>query len=110
MPPLLVGVIAPLIVLPLFVRFLGGRWLFHRMRSALPLVGKLWMWTSQREFAAALGSFLGHRLPTVDAVQYTGDVLSDRSMSACAGGYLLDWSRAKRWEVAWSSRSISTAR
>ena len=42
------------------------------------------MLSGQREFAALLASFLDLRLPTTDAVAYTGDALGDRSMArAC---------------------------
>ena len=57
--PVIVGVLIALVfVLPLVLRLVGGRWLLHRVRAVTPLVGRLWTWSGQREFAALLGSFL----------------------------------------------------
>jgi type II secretory pathway component PulF len=83
--PLLIAAILLLIVgFPLLLRIVGGRWLLHRTRAATPLVGRLWMWSAQREFAAMLASFLTLRLPAASAVAHAGEVLSDRNMArAC---------------------------
>lgn len=71
--------------LPLVLRLTGGRWLWHRMRGATPMVGKLWTWSGQREFAAMLASFLQLRLPLTSALAYTGASVSDRNLArACA--------------------------
>ena len=48
------------------------------------LVGRLWIWSAQREFAALLASFLDLRLPIASAVRHTGEIMSDRNVaSAC---------------------------
>jgi type II secretory pathway component PulF len=79
--PLLMGAITVVvIVLPVTLRLLGGRWLVDRVRIATPLVGRLWMWLGQREFAATLAAFVAMRLPLVDAVAYTREVISDRNL------------------------------
>jgi type II secretory pathway component PulF len=84
MPGLISVLVLILIGLPLVLRFVGGRWVLHRVRSATPLLGRLWMWSGQREFTVLLASFLDLRLPMTDAVAYTSEVLGDRSMSrAC---------------------------
>ena len=85
-PGLVAGFFFIIIALPLLLRFSGGRWLFHRFRSALPLFGRLWMSSSQREFASVLASFLDQRLTLPRALDCTGQVLTDRNVArACAG-------------------------
>ena len=84
LPMLIVGLLVFIVGIPIVLRLVGGRWLFHRVRIATPLLGRLWMWSGQREFAAHLASFLHLRLPMADAVAYTGDVVSDRNVGrAC---------------------------
>ena len=80
LPMLIAGLLVFVLGIPLVLRIVGGRWLFHRVRTALPLLGRLWMWSGQREFAALLTSFLNLRLPMADAVAYTSDVISDRNL------------------------------
>lgn len=84
LPMLIAGLVVFVVGIPIVLRLVGGRWLFHRVRIATPLIGRLWMWSGQREFAAQLASFLNLRLPMADAVAYTGDVISDRNVArAC---------------------------
>jgi len=84
LPGLILGLFLFAIGLPLVLRFVGGRWLFHRVRASLPLLGGIWTMAGQREFAAMLASFLDLRLPLAAAVAHTGDVLSDRNVGrAC---------------------------
>ena len=84
MPLLIVVVLVIVFGLPILLRLVGGRSLVHRVRSAVPLLGRLWMWSGQREFAAMLSSFLDLRLPTSSAITHTGAVLSDRNLArAC---------------------------
>ncbi len=84
MPGLIGAVLLVVVGLPMLSRIIGGRWLLHRVRSATPLLGRLWMWSGQREFAAMLASFLDLRLPMTSAVALTGESLSDRSLArAC---------------------------
>jgi general secretion pathway protein F len=83
-PMLVFGILVMVWGIPIFLRLVGGRWLFHRVRSALPMLGTLWMWSGQREFAALLASFIDLRIPMVEAVAYTGDAISDRNVgNAC---------------------------
>ena len=83
--PGFIGGLALIILgLPLLLRVVGGRWMLHRVRAATPILGRLWTWSAQREFAAMLASFLEERLPMPSAVTHTGEVLSDRNMGrAC---------------------------
>ncbi len=84
LPGLVAGLLILVLALPLALRLLGGRWLFHRFRAAIPLFGRLWTWSAQREFAALLASFLDQRLPLPQAVEHTGQLISDRNVArAC---------------------------
>jgi len=81
LPGLIVGLLLVVLAVPILLRVLGGRWLFHRFRGAVPLFGRLWIWSSQREFAALLASFLDLRLPLSQAVEFTGQLMSDRNVA-----------------------------
>jgi type II secretory pathway component PulF len=84
LPPLIGALVLLAVAIPLGLRLVGGRWLFHRVRNALPVFGRLWTWAGQREFADVLASFLELRLPLADAVAHTGEILGDRSLArAC---------------------------
>jgi type IV pilus assembly protein PilC len=122
MPGIIAGLLIFAVGLPLLLRLVGGRWLFHRVRSSIPLFGRLWMWSAQRDFAAMLASFLDLRLPMAQAVGHTGDVMSDRNMgSACRrardrleGGQSLSGSLAQSIHfdqllvalIAWGERNM----
>jgi type II secretory pathway component PulF len=80
-PGLVAGLLLIVVLVPLALRLVGGRWLFHRFRAATPFIGQLWTWAGQREFAALLASFLDLRLPLASAVAHTGEMLSDRNVA-----------------------------
>jgi type IV pilus assembly protein PilC len=81
-PGTILGLMIFVIGVPLVLRIVGGRWMFHRVRSAVPLFGRMWLWSGQRDFAAMLASFLDLRLPLPDAVGHTGEVMRDRNVGA----------------------------
>jgi type IV pilus assembly protein PilC len=81
LPGVIAGLLLVVVAVPAVLRLLGGRWLFHRFRAAIPLLGRLWTWSSQREFAALLASFLDQRLPLLRAVECTGHLMSDRNVA-----------------------------
>jgi type II secretory pathway component PulF len=84
MPRFVIGLIILVVGIPLVLRLFGGRWLFHRVRAATPVIGRIWVWSAQRDFAAALASFISLRMPLVEAVEQTGNAISDRSLGrAC---------------------------
>jgi type II secretory pathway component PulF len=85
MPGLVAGVALCALIVPLLVRVIGGRWLFHRVRAALPLLGGLWTASGQREFAALLASFLELRAPLTEAVRNTGQIMNDRNVARACG-------------------------
>jgi type IV pilus assembly protein PilC len=80
-PGLIVGVLLALLAVPVALRILGGRWLFHRFRAATPIFGTLWAWSGQREYAAMLASFLELRLPLSRAVECTSELIDDRNVA-----------------------------
>jgi type II secretory pathway component PulF len=81
LPKLIGGLLLTILAVPIGLRILGGRWLYHRFISALPLFGRLWTWSGQYEFAAMLAGFLDLRLPLARAVDCTGQLLSDRNVA-----------------------------
>jgi type IV pilus assembly protein PilC len=84
LPALIIGLLVLVIGIPIVLRIVGGRWLLHRVRAALPVVGRIWTWSGQREFAALLRSFINLRLPLPSAIARTGEVISDRNLArAC---------------------------
>jgi type II secretory pathway component PulF len=84
MPGLIAGLALLLVGMPLVLRVLGGSWLLHRVRAALPFIGRIWMWAAQREFASQLASFLTLGLTVPSAVAQTALVMSDRNIArAC---------------------------
>jgi type IV pilus assembly protein PilC len=85
MPLFLAALVLMVVGIPIALRIFGGQWLLHRTRAATPLVGRLWNWSAQREFAAMLASFLTLRVPTASAVANTGQVMSDRNLARACG-------------------------
>jgi type II secretory pathway component PulF len=84
LPGLIVGLLLAVLAIPIALRLLGGRWLLHRFRAAIPLFGRLWVWSGQREFATLLAAFLDRRRPLAEAVESTGKLMSDRNVArAC---------------------------
>jgi type II secretory pathway component PulF len=83
-PKLIAGGLTVVFGLPLLLRLLGKRWLYHRVRSVVPLIGPMWMWGGQQEFVSLLASFLKLRIPLDQALAFTGNSLSDRNVArAC---------------------------
>lgn len=52
----------------------------YSMRNSLPLLGRMFSSISQQQLAATLSSFVGLRIPLAAALEYTGDLLDDRSL------------------------------
>ena len=84
MPKLVIGLLLLVLGIPIALRVLGGRWLFHRLRAAMPILGRMWVCSAQRDFAASLASFISLRMTLVEAVAQTGSSISDRNLGrAC---------------------------
>lgn len=59
------------------------RWL-HWLRTAVPLFGRIWIWSGQHEFASVLGALTAQRVPLHDALECTVDSLQDRNLARAA--------------------------
>jgi type IV pilus assembly protein PilC len=59
----------------------GGRRLAHWLRTGTPILGRIWMWTAQHEFASIFGSLTARRVPLDDALQCTAEALNDRNLA-----------------------------
>ena len=53
----------------------------HPLQTALPALGSVFVSVSHEQFAGTLANFLRMRLPLPQALQYTGDLLEDRSLA-----------------------------
>lgn len=66
----------------------------HWLRTAVPLVGRLWIWSGQHEFASILGEMVRQQTPLEDALPCTAASLRDQNLARsvrivadkCAGG------------------------
>lgn len=58
----------------------GSRFV-HWVRTALPLVGRAWLWSGQHEFAALMGTLTGHNVTTTEALACTAESLRDRNVA-----------------------------
>lgn len=68
----------------LLLSLVGGHWLLHRLRGAVPVFGPLWTWAGQNEFASLLGVLIAARLPLGEALQAVSLAVSDRNVArAC---------------------------
>jgi type II secretory pathway component PulF len=81
LPLFLAGAIAVPAVLLLAGRIVGGRWLWHRMRGAVPIVGKMYVWSGHRELAGLLASLLELRVPSDEAAGHVARMLADRNLA-----------------------------
>jgi len=83
-PRLILGIAIVVIGVPLVLRVIGASWLVHRIRAAIPFLGRLWMWAGQREFTSQLASFVSLGLPLPTALAHTSQVMNDRNVArAC---------------------------
>jgi type II secretory pathway component PulF len=81
----------------------GGARLVHWLRTGAPVIGRLWIWNSQHEFASILGALAAHHVPLDDALACTAESLRDRNVARavrlvaqkCAAGMPLSRSLAE---------------
>jgi general secretion pathway protein F len=59
----------------------GGRRLIHWLRTATPILGRLWIISAQHEFASLLGAMTAERMALVDALRFTADSLTDLNVA-----------------------------
>jgi type II secretory pathway component PulF len=77
--------------------------LVHWLRTGVPMVGPLWIYSAQHEFASILGALVGQKVALDDALVCTAESLRDRNLARstriaadkCAGGALLSASLAE---------------
>jgi type IV pilus assembly protein PilC len=81
------AILALLCVLPAyFVLWLlpGGRRLAHWLRTGTPILGRIWMWSAQHEFASIFGALISRKVTLEDALHATAEALGDRNMARAA--------------------------
>jgi type IV pilus assembly protein PilC len=82
-----------------FVLFLfpGGPRLAHWIRTGAPILGKVWMWNAQHEFASIFGALTSRQVALDHALRCTAEALHDQNLARatrivvdkCEGGALL---------------------
>jgi type IV pilus assembly protein PilC len=78
------AILAMLCVLPAyFLLWLlpGGRRLAHWLRTGTPVLGRIWMWSAQHEFASIFGALIGRQVMLDDALLCTAEALRDRNLA-----------------------------
>jgi type II secretory pathway component PulF len=81
------AILAMLCVLPAyFLLWLlpGGRRLAHWLRTGTPVLGRIWVWSAQHEFASIFGALIGRQVMLDDALLCTADSLRDRNLARAA--------------------------
>lgn len=78
-------ILAGLVVIPpawVFVSMLpGGMRLLHWMRTSVPVLGRVWIWSAHHEFASIMGALTAQRMPISAALDYTAGSLQDRNLA-----------------------------
>ena len=74
------------VVLMIAVYFLigllpGGRRLVHWIRTGLPILGRVWLWSAQHEFASLMGALTQEQVRLEDALRTTAESLRDRNLA-----------------------------
>ena len=83
-PMLIAGFVLIPIALWGVVRVFAAESLLHRLRGAIPVLGRMWTWAAQQEFAGILATLVEMRIPLNEATGYVANLLSDRSLArAC---------------------------
>ncbi|HEX6961696.1 MAG TPA: type II secretion system F family protein [Lacipirellula sp.] len=78
------AILAALSLVPVyFLLFLlpGGARLAHWARTGAPILGKIWMWNAQHEFASIFGSLAARRVLLEDALRCTAEALHDQNLA-----------------------------
>jgi type II secretory pathway component PulF len=58
-----------------------GKRLLHWVRSGVPVLGRLWIWSAQHEFASILGALATQRVATDEALRCTAASLRDHNLA-----------------------------
>jgi type II secretory pathway component PulF len=102
-PWLLAGIVAVVVAYFIVCLSPSGRRIVHWLRTSVPVLGRLWIWNGQHEFASILGALTTHRVSMDDALSCTAASLRDANVARatrivarkCAGGALLSRSLAE---------------
>ncbi len=79
--PLSLAIFGGVAVLLLLVRVIGGRSVWSQLVSAAPVIGPLWLWSGSSELLRALAILLDRRIPLPQALQLTGEGISDAALA-----------------------------
>jgi len=99
--PRVLGVGAAALGVIFFIGWLiSGRRFFHWIRTAVPLLGRAWIWSGQHEFATSMATLTEQQIPVTEALDCTAHSLRDRNVAwaaqqasvKCADGALLSQS------------------
>ena len=102
--PLAAGAVAAAAILLFLMAFVpGGRRLLHWVRTSVPVLGRLWIWNAQHEFASILAALTAQRVTIDQALACTAASLRDSNLARaariaavkCAGGASLAHSLAQ---------------
>lgn len=58
-----------------------GKRLVHRLRTAVPLLGRAWQWAGQHEFATHMAALTRAKIPITEALDCTAGLLRDRNLA-----------------------------
>jgi type II secretory pathway component PulF len=94
------AILCGLCIVPLYFALLvvpGGARLAHWIRTGMPILGKVWMWNSQHEFASIFGALASRGVVLDDSLRCTAESLHDQNLARatrilvrkCDGGALL---------------------
>lgn len=62
----------------------GGRRLVHWVRTGLPVLGRVWLWSAQHEFSSLMGALTQEQVRLEDALRTTAESLRDRNLARAA--------------------------
>jgi type IV pilus assembly protein PilC len=78
------AILCLLLVIPLrlLVEVLpGGRRMVHWLRTGVPVLGRLWIWSGHHEFASALGALVSQGVVVGESLDCTAASLRDRNLA-----------------------------
>lgn len=102
-PWVALGVVAAIVAYFLGGLLPGGRRFVHWIRTGLPILGRVWLWSAQHEFASLMGALTQEQVRIEDALRTTAESLRDRNLARatrivsrkCEEGNLLSKSLAE---------------
>ena len=88
LPAVITNILAVLLAIGLASFVLGrmtlGKWFTHRIRTAVPLLGRAWQWAGQHEFATLMAALTREKIPITEALDCTAGLLRDRNVARAA--------------------------